>query len=252
MKLLLDIQHWAVAAVVASISFCVFVVAVFSFAAATKRTLKAILSRTSRCAGLLLLAAAASAIIYGGSKQSLLPRSNADNGINLSAVAAWNTNGVSHVAALATGASPAPMWYRPSVSNEWTLATDDGWTLAASQYLPEPGKFSNEWTRAESDFSPVAMYWFGDNPPAVEVVVEGGLDMVSFRASGLGVEVDWSIDEAVSLADGSRVVLEIRSGQQWIEVAAVEPHDSRAGTISVDGWFLGFSTRWRLKLEVPR
>ena len=256
MKLLIDIEHWAAAAVVASVGFCVFVVAVCAFYATTKRTIKAIISRMSWSARLFLGVAAASALIYGGSKTNLAPRSNADEGISLASVAGYNTNDVSRVVALSTGAPPSPMWYRPSTSNEWTLATEDGWTLAASVYLPEQGQYSNEWTRAETNFVPEAMYWFGANPPAVEVVVEGGLFMESWHATGRGVTVEWRIADDTPLNEGATVVLEwtrsLGSNAVWITAAQADASSTRSGTFHVSGWFVGFATRWRLKLEVPR
>ena len=71
MRILLDIEHWAAAAAVASVGMCVFVVALCAFCAAAKRTIKAMISRMSRTTRMLLGVAAASAILYGGGKRTV-------------------------------------------------------------------------------------------------------------------------------------------------------------------------------------
>lgn len=203
----------------------------------------------------VLIAAAILATMYGGSKIDLRARSSADEGITLVSVIAENTNGTTRISAVSTGASAEPMWYRPSISNDWIAAASDGWTQEHAGWVPEPGVYSNAWTRNEEEFTPIAMYWFGDNPPPVEVVTEGGVFIDAWRGTGRGVEVDWRVDETIEIKEGTRVVLEYGTARAAFGEAAdaeLTPGGGRSGTLSVQGWFVGFVTYWRLKLEVPQ
>ena len=201
----------------------------------------------------ILIAAAVLGTIYGGSKVEIKPRSSADEGITLQAVIAINTNGVTRIAATSTGASAQPMYYRDSTTNNWTLATADGFTHEYSGMVG--GIYSNAWSRAEEEFTPKAMYWFGDNPPPVEIIATDGIFLDAWRGTGRGVEVDWHIADDVEIADGSTVILEYAAGNAAFETAAeqqLSPGGGRSGTMAVQGWFVGYATRWRLKLEVPQ
>ena len=191
--------------------------------------------------------------IYGGSKMEIKARSSADEGITLQAVIAINTNGVTRISATSTGASAQPMYYRDSISNNWTLATADGFTHEYSGTVN--GIYSNAWSRTEEEFTPKAMYWFGDNPPPVEIIVADGIFLDAWRGTGRGVEVDWHIADDVEIAEGSTVILEKAAGSAAFETAAeqqLSPGGGRSGTMAVQGWFVGYATRWRLKLEVPQ
>ena len=204
----------------------------------------------------IMFAAAILATMYGGSKIDLRARSSADDGIALVSVIAENTNGTTHISATYTGGEEIErMWYRNFASNVWLSAEADGFELEYSAYFPEQGVHSNEWTRAEAEFTPYAMYWFGDNPPPVEVVSVGGVFIDGWRGSGRGVEVDWHVDETIEIKEGTRVVLEYGAARAAFGEAAdaeLTPGGGRSGTLSVQGWFVGFVTYWRLKLEVPQ
>ena len=199
-----------------------------------------------------------SMVVVGSYKSNLLTRSsaNVDAGIELVAVTALNTNGLTTITAVSRGNHAKPMWYRDSTSNDWTRATSDGFELAYSGYLPEAQVYSNVWTRAEEDYDVRVAYWFGNDPPAVEVVTAGGIYLDVWHATGRGVDVEWHIDDGVVVTEGSRVLLEygFGPGSTWASVAScdVSPGNNRSGTLSVRGWFVSFATRWRLKLEVPR
>ena len=209
----------------------------------------------SRLDKVVLFALAVIATIYGGHKVDLKSRSGADNGITITYAAADNTNGVTTVSATYYGEPLERMWYRNFASNVWISAESDGFTLEYSAYLPEAGVYSNAWTRSEEGFTPYAMYWFGDNPPPVEVVSVGGVYIDAWRGNGRGVEVDWHVDETIEVREGARVVLEYGAARTAFGEAAsaeLSPGGGRNGTLAVQGWFVGFVTYWRLKLEVPQ
>ena len=253
---LLHIMTGALAwALIGLLGSMIVAVALVTAAGGTTRQLSAAFRQMKWHDTAILAAAAVLAVIYGGSKTNLKARSSADNGITLVSVVAENTNGVTRISAVSTGGSAEPMYYRQSVSNDWTAATADGWMLEISAYVPEPGIYSNAWTRSETDFTPCAMYWFGDHPPPVEVVTQGGVHIDAWRGSGRGVEVDWHIDEEIVIVDGTRIVLEYGAKNEMLGEAAearLAPGSVRSGTLSVRGWFVGFVTRWRLKLEIPQ
>ena len=213
------------------------------------------MKKLSRRRKLILSAVVFFSLIAGAVKFNLLFRSGADAGITLQSVIATNTNGTTRISATYTGGEIERMWYRNFVSNVWLSAESDGFTLVEPVYLPEPGVYSNEWTRNENEFTPFAMYWFGYDPPPVEVVSVGGVLIDAWRGSGRGVEVDWHIDETIEIKDGTRVVLEYGTARTAFGEAAdaeLSPGGGRSGTLSVQGWFVGFVTFWRLKLEVPQ
>ena len=219
----------------------------------TTRRMVEICKRLGLTQSAILIAAAVLGTIYGGSKMEIKPRCAADEGITLQAVIAINTNGVTRISATSTGASAQPMYYRDSISNNWTLATADGFTHEFSGTVD--GAYSNAWARAEEEFAPMAMYWFGDNPPPVEIVVADGIFLDAWRGTGQGVEVDWHIADDVQIADGTMVILEYSAGTATFGTAAeqqLSPGGGRSGTMAVQGWFVGYATRWRLKLEVPQ
>ena len=235
---LLHIMTGALAwALIGLLGSMIVAVALVTAAAGTTRQLSAAFRQMKWHSTAILAAAAVLAVLFGGSKTNLKARSSADNGITLVSVVAENTNGVTRISAVSTGGSAEPMYYRQSVSNDWTAATADGWMLEISAYVPEPG------------------IYFGDHPPPVEVVTQGGVHIDAWRGSGRGVEVDWHIDEEIVIVDGTRIVLEYGAKNEMLGEAAearLAPGSVRSGTLSVRGWFVGFATRWRLKLEIPQ
>lgn len=187
---------------------------------------------------------------------SILSKSSSDEGSTLVEVMAGETNGYSCVIAKATGLEPAPMWYRTAASNEWTLATDDGWSLTSAAH--EGDFYTYEWHNADTNDSVTAwnMWYFGQNPPAVELTVTGGVNLVGAVFSGRLVKFTWQIDEDVPLKPGSRLIIQNMDFSDnlpmWNEIVADESPTTNLTETAVYGFWLDRKTAWRLRLEVPQ
>lgn len=192
-------------------------------------------------------------------KCSILPHSSADEGCTLiEAMADQSTNGYSSVTVKATGSDPTPMWYRAAVSNEWTLATDDGWTETSVDLTGDI--YTREWRNPDTNTAVVAwaMWYFGQNPPAVELAVTGGVKVVGAMFSGRSVRFTWMVDENVVLKEGSRLVIqnldyaESDHPSAWNEIVADESPSTNLTMTTISGFYLDRKTKWRLRLEVPQ
>lgn len=189
---------------------------------------------------------------------SILPKSSADEGTTLVEVMAGETNGYSCVIAKATGLDPAPMWYRAAVSNDWTLATDDGWTETSADHTGDV--YAREWRNPDTNAAVTAwaMWYFGQNPPAVELTVTGGVRVVGAVFSGRFVRFTWAVDEAVTLKEGSRLVIQnldyadFSSPSAWNEIVVDESPSTNLTSTVINGFYLDRKTKWRLRLEVPQ
>lgn len=187
---------------------------------------------------------------------SVLTKSSADEGTTLVEVMAGETNGYSCVIAKATGLDPAPMWYRMAASNDWVNATNDGWTATSVERV---GNFyTREWRNADTNEAVTGwtMWYFGENPPPVEVIVTGGVNLLGAMFSGQCVRFTWQVDEDVPLKPGSRLVVQnmdhADSLPMWDEVVADESPTTNVTETVVYGFYLDRKTSWRLRLEVPQ
>lgn len=187
---------------------------------------------------------------YAGSKH-ITRISASDDGIVLTDVELTFDDGTARLVAASTGAAPSPAWYRESTTNDWTLATDDGWNLVYT-FETDMGLYTNVWERAETNGCVHASWYFGANPPPVEIAVEGGVEITGFAASGRSIRLTCLVDESIELPDGSEIAVEMRSADNiWIEQLR-EP--ARHGELTAEfvGFFLDRPTWWRVRLEVPQ
>lgn len=207
--------------------------------------------KTGSSARHVLLVGTCCVIGYAGSK-SIASKSASDDDVVLTGVELSVTNGVAVLTASSTGAAPQPCWFRESATNAWTLATDDGWELVSSTSSTPPGSYTNVWERADTNGCDHAAWYFGDNPPAVEIEVSGGVEIVGLSASGRAIGLTWNVESNVVLSAGAQVVVECREdGAAWTEKFR---HSASNGVGRVDfrGFHLDRTTRWRVKLEVPK
>lgn len=189
---------------------------------------------------------------------SILLSSSADEGCVIFDAVAGQTNDYSCVIVKATGLDPAPMWYRAAASNEWTLATDDGWTETSVDHTGVI--YTREWRNPDTNTAVTAwaMWYFGQNPPAVELTVTGGVKVVGAAFSGRFVRFTWMVDENVALKEGSRLVIQnldyadSDSPSAWNEIVADESPSTNLTSTTIHGFYLDRKTKWRLRLEVPQ
>ena len=191
-----------------------------------------------------------------GATKNILTKSSSDDGVTLVSVEANVTNGLSRVTAVASGGDPAPMWYREAASNEWTLATDDGWVATLADHTWNV--YTREWQNADTNEATVAhqMWFFGQNPPAVELTATGGVTIVSAMFTGKFARFEWYIDPDISLPYGSEVHLQNMflddNLPMWNDAHIDGSPDHLTNITTVTGFFLDKKTAWRLRLEVPR
>lgn len=195
-----------------------------------------------------------STTLYAGWK-SIIDKSAADSGTSLAEVYAGPTNGMSRVHVKAYGGKPEPMWYRNTKDQTWIKAVDDGWML---DYALDDGNLhERQWMHTSTNDAVTAwhMWYFGENPPAVEIVEQGGVVITGFAVSGRSVKVTWEIKNHVELLGGSVVTVEyatVKDGNDvWTTVftdnAPVHGERSMLST----GFYLDRITKWRVRLEVP-
>ena len=186
---------------------------------------------------------------------SILSRSGSDDGVTLTSAECGVTNGYSFVQAKATGGDPNPMWYREAASNDWTLATDDGWTAATDDHTG--AVYTREWRNSSTNEETVthAMWYFGENPPAVELTASGGVQIVSALFSGKLVRFAWYVPVEIPLPEGSSITLQNYFfgdlPPAWSDAQALPVNHATNETI-VTGFFLDRKSAWRIRLEVPR
>ena len=187
---------------------------------------------------------------------NILSKSGSDDGVTLMSAECGTTNGYSFVEVIATGGDPYPMWYREASSNDWTLATDDGWQ--AHLYDHSGAVHTREWRNPDTNATVTAhaMWYFGTTPPAVEIMAAGGVEVLSAAFTGHFVRFTWHIHADISLPEGSTVTLQNNflddSLPMWNDVPVDLTPDHATNVTTVTGFFLDRKTAWRFRLEVPR
>ena len=193
--------------------------------------------------------------LYAGYK-NIIDKSAADDGITLAEVYAGATNGVSRIDVKAFGGVPEPVWYRNTKDQTWIKATDEGWSL---DYAIDDGNMHvRGWVHPSTNDSVTAynMWYFGSNPPAVEIIEQGGVTITGFSVSGRAVQITYEISDDVELYPGSVLTIEsctdIGDGivaWQTEYVDEAPKHGKRS--VGKTGFRLRHKTIWRVRLEVP-
>lgn len=210
--------------------------------------------RMSAAGKAVTLLGVATMTAYAGYK-NITTKSAADEGITLVSVMAGATNDVSRVDVVATGGGPEPMWYRNTKDQTWIKGTDDGWTRDYAEF--NGTEFRVGWTHPSTNDSVTAynMWYFGDNPPAVEVIEEGGVTIVGFAVCGNWIKITWKIDDGIELPTGSTVSVEYANVlgdnvEAWVTLHTVTNPSHLPTMFTYEGFHLDRTTKWRVRLEV--
>ena len=209
--------------------------------------------KTDRVARNFLLIGTMLFIWYAGSKSvSIANKSASDDGITLTSVTLEVTNDVARLVVGSTGGAPQPAWFREAVTNAWTLATDDGWVLVSSVAYDPPGVYTNTWERADTNGYDHASWYFGENPPPIEIVVTGGIEITGLAASGRSLTIYWSVTTDITLNAGSEVIVESQGSDHiWVQQhSETAQHGDRS--VTFQGFWLDRKTLWRVRLVVPQ
>ena len=186
--------------------------------------------------------------------KSILLSSGSDDGTTLVSAVCGVTNGYSFVEVKATGGDPGPMWYREA--NDWILAENEGWNAISLDH--SGAMYSREWRHSDTNDLVIThqMWYFGQNPPAVELTATGGITILSAMFTGKFVRFTWCIDQDVSLPPGSEVHLQNifldDRLPMWEDRVVDQYPDHQTNETAVTGFFLDRRTAWRFRLEVPR
>ena len=194
-------------------------------------------------------------VAYAGYK-SIIDKSAADDGITLTEVYAGAINGVSRIDVKAFGGIPEPVWFRNAKGQSWIKATDEGWFI--DHAIDDGNMHVRGWVHPSTNDSVTAynMWYFGNNPPAVEIVEQGGVTITGFSISGRAVQITYEISDDVELYPGSVLTIE-----SWTEIGdgiagwqtEFEDNAPKHGKRSIGktGFRLRHKTIWRVRLEVP-
>lgn len=188
--------------------------------------------------------------------KNILSKSASDDDITLVSVYAGPTNGVSRVDVVSTGGGPSPMWYRNAKDETWIKGVDNGWTLDYAEF--DGTAFRVGWVHSSTNDEVTAynMWYFGDHPPAVEIVEQGGLHITGFAVCGNYIQITWKIDADVELPEGSEVSIEcvndIGDGiEAWVTAWTDNAPTHMPTSWRHEGFHLDRTTKWRVRLEVP-
>ena len=133
-----------------------------------------------------------------------------------------------------------PVWVRHASSNEWSRL-EVTWTSIAA-------------TRAEfamnGDETQWEQWFFGEEPPAVEIETQEGIEIVAFRVDSEHVYIEWTADEKLA---GATFQIQYRTGSRdstsaagsWQTLETTE--DTK---ITIDRFTLDKFYEWRIAAEV--
>ena len=178
-----------------------------------------------RC-GWALVVAAAVAIIYGGTK-NLLPKFTADAGLHVvKATMALATNETDYTSLVVEWTGPdadEPMWVRDGVSERWQGFPFGDWNFVGRTY---------------------------EGLPPVEVDGDG-VTIEDFQMTSKWASLRYAVNPAALTGSGA-VSVEVQRGTSpaWNEIYRLPVSAPVTNTVQFIGFWVGETTRWRVRLEV--
>ena len=207
-----------------------------------------------RC-GWALVVAAAVAIIYGGTK-NLLPKFTADAGLHVvKATMALATNETDYTSLVVEWTGPdadEPMWVRDGVSERWQGFPFGDWNFVGRTY--EGGTNSVEYFINPGVSASNATVWacwhLGLDLPPVEVDGDG-VTIEDFQVTSKWASLRYAVNPAALTGSGA-VSVEVQRGTSpaWNEIYRLPVSAPVTNTVQFIGFWVGETTRWRVRLEV--
>ena len=206
--------------------------------------------------GAVLISIVAVAIIYGGSK-NILPRFSSDDGITVtSAVMDIATNDVDQTfltySYTGTNDVSLPLWVRQSVSNDWEHLGQE-WLFDSRVYENGTNTCYYFVNPPASNIVPFAMYYVGNDPPPVEIVESGGVEIRSFSMTSKSVTIVYAVDGSVLHGRTGRLFVEKSEADNiWMEMYSTNHVSGVTNTLVGTGFYVGKTTKWRVRMEVSQ
>ncbi len=212
--------------------------------------------RALRRAGWACVLAAVVAVIHGGSK-NIIQRFSSDGGIEVtSAVMDIATNDVDQTfltySYTGTNDVSLPLWVRQSVSNDWEHLGQE-WVFDSRVYENGTNTCHYFVDPPASNIVPFAMYYVGNDPPPVEIVESGGVEILSFCMTSKAVTITYAVDGTVLRGKpGTLHVERSETDNVWIDLYTTNHADTVTNTLTGTGFFVGRTTKWRVRMEVEQ
>lgn len=206
--------------------------------------------------GAAIVAVAAVAILYGGAK-NIRTRFSSDAEITVTEATiniATNETDATTLVYSYTGTNDValPLWVRQNVSNEWEHLGAE-WTLDGRTYAGGTNTVNYSVAPPASNVVPFAMYYVGNNPPPVEIVESGGVEILGFAMTSKAVTITYAVDGAVLRGKVGQLHVETSIADNvWADLYATNHTATATNTITGAGFFVGRTTKWRVRMEVEQ
>lgn len=200
------------------------------------------------------LVAVSVAIAYGGAK-NILPRFSCDAGIAVTEatlnVATNDTDATTLVYSYAgTNDVALPLWVRQSVSNEWDHLGEE-WVFDVRTYANGTNTVAYFVQPPASNVVPFAMYYVGNDPPPVEIVESGGVKILAFAMTSKAVTITYAVDgDVLRGKTGMLHVEKSEADNVWYDLYTTNHAETVTNTLTGTGFFVGRTTKWRVRMEV--
>ena len=246
-------KTWLTACCIFILLMLIAICVVFTLAPLLREPL-ARLRKLSPIEKAVALVAVSVAIVYGGSK-NILPRFSCDAGIEVTEatlnVATNDTDATTLVYSYAgTNDVVLPLWVRQSISNEWEHLGEE-WVFGARTYANGTNTLEYFVQPPASNVVPFAMYYVGNDPPPVEIVESGGVKILAFSMTSKAVTITYAVDGTV--LRGKPGTLHVETSEKdnvWINLYTTNHAETVTNTLTSTGFFVGRTTKWRVRMEV--
>lgn len=206
-------------------------------------------------AGIGLIIVAVVAIIHGGTK-NITNRFTADTGLQVvEATFDRATNEVDSTSLTVTWTGPdedVPIYVRESVHDSWGQLGNE-WSFDFRSY--ENGTNSATWTIdpgvAASNATIYAQWHIGSDLPPVEIDGDG-VTIERFTATSKYVSILYGVNAAALTGPGTVTIESAGESGTWTERHRHNITEPETNLVELTGFYVGETTRWRVRLEVEQ
>ena len=217
--------------------------------------------RAFRNAGIAVALVVVVAIFRGGAKNTdIRSRFTSDAGLTVTVAtidkATNETDNTTLAVSWTGGDTSAPVSVRETVHEPWTplLSTADGWTFDGA--TTAGGTNSAAWHIeagvAASNATVWAKWHLGTDLPPVEIDGDG-VTIEDFQITSKAATLRYGVNPAALGTGGGAVTVVVQRGDgSWDEIYRLPISMPVTNTVQFSGFWVGETTRWRVRLEVER